>query len=125
MARLYKPIGYWPAILWAIFIFVLTVFPTDHIPEDPGWDISADKLVHFALFCILTLLLFYGRSLSTKSIIKPQIASLLAFSALFGLLMEVVQLYIPYRSFSWLDFIADSLGVVVGYLIFKMTSSRY
>lgn len=37
--------------------------------------------------------------------------------ALFGLMIEVVQAYLPYRSFSWADWVADLVGIFLYYYI--------
>jgi VanZ family protein len=37
---------------------------------------------------------------------------------LYGLILELVQIVVPGRNFSWMDLFADSIGVVAGNFIF-------
>ena len=37
---------------------------------------------------------------------------------LFGFAIELIQAYLPYRSFSWWDWAADALGVATYFLVF-------
>lgn len=50
--------------------------------------------------------------------------------AIFGILIEVIQAYLPYRSFSWWDWIADLFGIaiyfaVVAPLVIRPLFKRY
>ncbi len=41
---------------------------------------------------------------------------------LYGILIEIVQYFIPYRSFSLADMVADAIGLVIyGFLVFFLT----
>lgn len=105
---------------WAIFIMGITLLPGNNIPDVsiPG----LDKLVHFLIFGILMFLMLYD----FRKIQKPKAACLNLVSASFifcigyGILIEVAQHYIPGRSFSVQDIMADSAGIVAAYFIFKI-----
>ncbi len=45
--------------------------------------------------------------------------------ACFGLLIELVQAYLPHRSFSLLDWGADILGVLIYFIFFSTFMSRF
>lgn len=78
-----------------------------------------DKLAHFGAFFLLSTLLLFAYKFS-----KP-----LTFTALimvlFGLLIEVIQIYVPYRVFSMRDFAADLLGIVFALIVFRILRSKY
>jgi VanZ family protein len=66
-----------------------------------------DKLSHILAFFTLALLLDFSFPSSRFGFSK--IAALLGY----GLLIEVVQYFLPYRTFSLLDWAADGMGVAL------------
>jgi VanZ family protein len=39
---------------------------------------------------------------------------------IYGFLMELGQLFVPGRTFSWLDLLANTLGAVLGFILFRI-----
>ena len=73
-----------------------------------------DKIAHLSGFAVFTLVFgSYIRSFFWAMII--------AISA--GFAVEVVQLFIPHRGFSWMDVGADSLGALLVWSLFLLKSS--
>ncbi|MBT6074081.1 MAG: VanZ family protein [Gammaproteobacteria bacterium] len=71
--------------------------------------IGIDKLVHFLMFFFLTSWFVMIYEYSHKFI-------LLSYLVFFGLLLELMQMgFFIHRSFEWFDWIADSIGVIVGF----------
>lgn len=73
-----------------------------------------DKVVHFGLFLILSINACYkyqNYERRTEAII---------WMIFFGLMTEVIQQFIPGRDMDIYDGIADTLGVISGYYIYKM-----
>ena len=71
--------------------------------------IGIDKLVHFLMFFFLTSWFVMIYKFSHKFI-------LLSYLVFFGLLLELMQMgFFIHRSFEWFDWIADSIGVIVGF----------
>ncbi len=66
-----------------------------------------DKLSHVLAFFSLALLLDF--SFPDSALEWRKILALLAF----GLAIEIIQYYLPYRAFSLLDWGADGLGIVL------------
>ena len=64
-----------------------------------------DKFAHGITFFVLAFL--YSHTLGSKFGLQ----SLLILTA-FGLLIELIQYFLPWRSFSWLDWIADIVGIL-------------
>ena len=71
--------------------------------------IGIDKLVHFLMFFFLTSWFVMIYKFSHKFI-------LLSYLVIYGLLLELMQMgFFIQRSFEWFDWIADSIGVIVGF----------
>lgn len=95
-------------------VFVVALLVTLWATMAPMSDVAAtsinDKLAHFVTFFGLMFLADFACQQDRWRVSKP----LLLF--FYGFLIECIQYFIPYRSFSWLDFIADAAGVL-GYLL--------
>jgi len=116
---------YIPGIAWFFIVLVLVCTPGPDLPEVGDWfgKISADKFIHAGIFGMLSFLFMYPVGVSTVDkkqklnwFIKIAIAT-----ALWGVITELLQLfYIPGRSCSVLDIIADCVGAVLAW-----ATSRY
>ncbi len=96
-----------PLAAWCLTIFVLSSVPGNKYPQ-VQWE-HADKLVHFALYFwvgVFGLVFFRSRSAG------PLAAAV--FGILYGLSDEIHQLWVPRRTFSFTDWAADSVGVIIG-----------
>ncbi len=73
---------------------------------------NSDKLVHFAMYFIMTALgyPYFLKFISSKKLIS--VISVL-FACSFGVLMEFIQYFLPYRSFSTEDITANCLGALI------------
>lgn len=82
-----------------------------------------DKLVHFGMFATLGLC-YYGEYVWHNKKL-PQILAPWISMELYALLTEVMQQFVEGRSCDWVDFIADSIGILLAILIFKSTYKRF
>ena len=108
-----------PAILWFFITFWLLTIPGKNLPDTGGWldKLYADKLIHIALFAILTWLFF--RPFAAKPGVVKRLILIAVAATAYGIVMEFVQKYwIPNRSFSLGDIAADSVGSFLPLLIF-------
>ena len=80
-------------------------------PSPPISGLQLDKLNHLAAFFVLALLTEYAFPSATISALK--LAPLLGF----GLLIEVLQYWVGYRYFEWLDVAADAAGIAAFWLV--------
>ncbi|MDA8627052.1 VanZ family protein [Pseudomonadales bacterium] len=80
-------------------------------PSPPISGLQLDKLNHLAAFFVLALLTEYAFPSATISALK--LAPLLGF----GLLIEVLQYWVGYRYFEWLDVAADGAGIAAFWLV--------
>lgn len=104
-----------PLILWLILIISIGSFPGEKVPEVHLW--QWDKLAHCGEYCILAILLIrYLYRVRNFSLIQVFISGFL-ISVVYAGIDELHQLFIPGRSCTWQDFIADSLGIGIGVYI--------
>jgi VanZ family protein len=104
------------SIAVTVAIWVLCLIP---IPETPLSDISLiDKWTHFVMYGVLTLVMLWERG---KNPMKPMISvwQLLLIPIVMGGLIELAQRYLTTcRSGEWLDFVGDTIGVVIGAILY-------
>lgn len=94
-------------VSFCFFIFILSAVPGNHYPQ-VSWAF-ADKLVHMGLYFwlgILAWMFFVQRG--------SGIPSSFAFGVLYGLSDEFHQVWVPRRTASFADVIADATGVALG-----------
>lgn len=116
-------------IIWALFILILCSIPGRDIPSISFLDlISFDKLVHAGMFLVLMVLLAKGFSLQyTISIIKNRYLFFsFIISVFYGGLLEIFQnLFFTERTADVFDFIANSLGVLLGLFFYDYLNRRW
>lgn len=93
---------FWLSVL---VISWLVVAPQEELPPVRLWDKAAHALAFAALMLLCAFA--YRQRLSLSRI------ALLLF--LFGVAIETVQFLLPYRQFSLLDMLANSLGILVAF----------
>lgn len=102
-------------IVWILLIFALCAMPPQDIP-DPGIDIPhLDKVVHIGMFFIMSLLICYRYE---RPALKNIYAAAIAFSFLYGGLIEILQHYFFNREGDLWDLLADVAGGILGCLLF-------
>ena len=77
-----------------------------------------DKALHFLCFTYLTLITWLSRILSKDLHVYVIVLA-------YGILIEIVQRFLPYRSFEYLDIFADSVGIIAGLIIIKIFKNLY
>lgn len=107
-------------ILWALVIMVLTFTPGPNLPPLPHWElISFDTFVHTVIFGVLIFLLANTlKRLDSDSFLSKYqllVALLLAFA--YGVLIEVIQPYIPGRTFDYYDILSNTIGCFIGLIV--------
>ncbi len=102
------------AVLFSILILGLCIMPSEKLP---GEDVN-DKLAHFVAFAGISFLWMW---------VSENYLKVIVLSALFGLVIEVIQGLLPesfHRSYDLMDALADSVGVLIGavlyYVIIKL-----
>ena len=105
-------------IIGSFLILVLLIYL--HFMQPPSIDISltlVDKLAHFLMFFFTMMWFMY---ITRKWLVAAVSLLLLA------LMLEWIQMnYIINRSFDWLDWIADGIGIVLCFLILPVLIDKY
>ena len=101
-------------IVYAGLIAFLSLAPKG--PVDVG---EFDKSAHFLSYTVFALIASLVR-LPTR-----RFALLCAGIVLYSGLMEFGQSFVPNREMSFLDFVANSMGVAVGYLASRWFAARW
>ena len=95
-----------PALAWAALIFSLSAQPKLIVDLELG----TDKLAHFLAYAVLGALLAHAQ---TRTGWPP--AAAVALGIAYGASDEWHQSFVPGRSVSGLDWLADLCGVTLGY----------
>ena len=107
---------YWgPVALYAGLIFYLSAqsHPDENLP--PLLDVFGDKVLHAMEYAGLGGLCYrafrWGGSgwLASRALLFAVLAA-----SLYGITDEVHQLFVPFRESSWQDWVADTVGAVLG-----------
>jgi VanZ family protein len=93
-------------------IFYFSVVPAFTIPNIAALSFLTDKAIHFLIFLYLS-------SIGLLSRFKFSNIYLLIAIFSFGLLIEIIHFYHPYRYFELADLAANSLGILLASLIFR------
>jgi len=106
-------------ILWAGAICWLSLTSTPpQIPGILGWD----KLLHAAAYALLTVLVAQYLHIHYTGSWKAGFYAA-CFAVLYGGLIEVMQLAMQAGRFAeWWDLVADTVGAVAGYVIFRQAT---
>lgn len=99
--------------LWFFMVLVVSVIPA----SGPETDLPADKLVHFVLYGLTSIFLF--RYFIRKTSRRSAFYKAVALASISGAAMEVVQYFLPYRSFSLGDIAANAAGAFLACLMYK------
>ncbi|MGB3619559.1 MAG: VanZ family protein [Catalinimonas sp.] len=109
------------SLLWALLLLFLTLTPARNMPAFPTWEAFAfDKSAHLFVYAVLVLLTVVGFK-KQHAYIRFRLravpyALLIAF--VYGLVLEVIQSFIPSRHFEWYDLLANTAGCLLGALLF-------
>ena len=104
-------------ILLVISILVISFLATSETNLTTQNSID-DKLLHFLCFAYLTLIFKL-----TQFIQQDFWLYVIVFA--YGILIEIVQMFLPYRSFEFLDIFADFMGILCSGLLFKLVKDFY
>ena len=108
MSKAYKLIFF----LSIFVIFYFSVVPASDIPNIALLSFLTDKAIHFLIFLYLS-------SIGLLSRFKFSNIYLLIAIFSFGLLIEIIHFYHPYRYFEFADLAANSLGILLASFIFQ------
>lgn len=105
-------------------IFVLSSIPSDKLPQ---MEFSfEDKLIHIGLFSALFLCFVWSLKHQKRFSIlaKNYLVSSLILTVLYGMLDEFHQSFVPNRTRDVYDWLADSAGALLTFLILIFSSYK-
>lgn len=108
------------AIIYMIVLALLSL--TSRYPEGIVSIVEtfSDMVLHGLAYLILALLISWARSIThLKGIII-----VIAFSSIYGLILELIQLAIPERSFSITDLTMNSIGASIGAFAYAFVRTK-
>ena len=108
MKRLYRSIFF----LSLLIVFYLSIVPAVAIPNIAALDFLSDKLIHGLIFLFLSFVGLKCHFSISKIFLLTMIFS-------FGLTIEVIHYFHPYRYFEIADLIANLIGIIAALVIFN------
>ena len=111
--------------LWFALGFLVIFFVTFIMFAPPEWLFSSeikeesiyiDKIIHTLVFVFLVLW-FSGQVKMTLSFF--------VIVSFYGCIVELVQYYLPYRSFEWLDLLFNQIGIVIGIMLGEVLLKKW
>ena len=118
---------YWmPVALYAGAIFFMSAqsHPEEHLPSFLLKDVS-DKVLHAVEYAGLGGLCYRAfRWGLSGQVVAHSLLIAIVTASLYGVTDEVHQLFVPFRESSWQDWLADTIGAVIGALSWRSLSSE-
>jgi VanZ family protein len=118
---------YWmPVVLYAGTIFFLSAqsHPEEQLPSFLLEGVS-DKVLHAVAYGILSLLCYRAfRWAAGPAVARQAVVLAIVTASVYGLTDEVHQLFVPFRESSWLDWLADTIGAVIGAMSWRFLGSE-
>jgi VanZ family protein len=118
-----------PAIGWFFLVLILICLPGQKFPKTDDWldKIFFDKWVHAGLFAVLAFLWMrpFVKSTLPKQDILQTIFKIAISVSIWGLATEFIQKYFVFhRSFDLWDWVADSAGALLAFIVCKKMTAK-
>jgi len=108
MKKLYRIIFFFSLLL----IFYFSVVPASSIPDIAALSFVSDKIIHALIFLYLSYV-------GLNSYFNLPKLLLLGLIFIFGLAIEIIHFYHPYRFFEVADLISNLSGILLALYIFN------
>jgi VanZ family protein len=105
----------WPSIFWAAFILGICLMPGRDLPSVSIWEF--DKIVHFGVYFLLAVLLYWGweKQQIVRFLHQQAALKIVLICVAYGFAVEVLQEWLTTdRHFDLFDALANGLGGLVG-----------
>jgi len=110
---------YWvPLALYAGTIFYLSdqPHPDENLPSFLFEEFS-DKVLHAVEYAILALLCYRAfRWAAGSAVARQAVVLAIVVASVYGMTDELHQAFVPFRESGWEDWLADTIGAVIGAL---------
>lgn len=101
--------------LYIALIIVLVLFPTSGIVALDTHDIAGLRGDYFAHLLAFLPWAFF------MPVVRKSLAQWVLWGLVFANLSEAVHFVVPYRAFNYYDMIANSISIILGFLLFLST----
>jgi VanZ family protein len=88
------------------------------------FELRLDHLLHFLVYFMICMYFMAGQSKGLALFKNHQVQKFIAAILTLATVTEVVQLWVPARSFSVLDWLSNVAGILMGLLIIRIIGSR-
>jgi VanZ family protein len=119
--------NYYRSILVFLVILFLSTISGDNVPGGSLFQIpNFDKIVHLLMYLSLAVIIGYDiLKNNVKFSIQKTMIIVILMTILYGGLLELVQEYLTTtRSGDWMDFLFNSLGVILSIPLFLLPKWR-
>lgn len=122
LLRIHQSIRFILVILYVGCIAALSLLPPQDFPKIPVFE-GFDKVVHFMMYFILSLLLSWAVKTEQKYM---RLFLIIPVTIGWGIFMEIMQYEMHLgRSFDFYDILANSTGVGVGVLLYVIVTRKF
>lgn len=114
-----QPVRILSVVLYVLGIMALSLLPPQDLPKIPLFR-GADKVIHFMMYFVFSILFCWALRTERH---YSRLFFIVVLTVGWGVLMEYIQFSMRMgRSFSWYDISANSLGVLVGIVIYVLVA---
>lgn len=118
--------SFWPSILWAILIIVLSTASGKSFPSADWMEwFKLDKWIHAFLYFVLFVLLYIPCVVRRNDLSLFIRLALILTPILLGVMLELIQTLLPDRSGDIPDAVANTVGVLFGLIFIKMFFKKW
>ncbi len=108
---------WFPLIAYCIFIFFQSSHPTPQ--EIPSFRFM-DKMLHIAAYAVLAILFYRAyQTLPIRHNLRLLLLLSILSASLYGISDEIHQYFVPFREADIFDGIADTIGAIIGVLVYQ------
>jgi VanZ family protein len=119
----YFALGFW---LWLLIILLITLLPQSHriINIDTNSEFRLDYTIHFLVYFSLSVLFIFWRIDQWLKISNKELLWYIFSGIAICAITELLQFYIPGRTFNKTDLLFNILGVIVGIVLIKLILNK-
>ena len=110
MARRRRKWWWWAVAAYAILVFILSVVPVDLGPAAPR---HLDKVAHLCEYLVFAWILLQAIR-ATHLHEHDDLLWAWSYATSYGVLMEIIQMMVPWRSAELADALANAVGAALG-----------
>jgi glycopeptide antibiotics resistance protein len=103
-------------VIWMVFVTIGSLLPSTSFPSWVDLGGNKDKIAHFVMYFV-TSLLFY---LTFRNRFRTTDIYAVLFASSYGAILEVAQLFVPGRSCSFKDLVANLSGVLFFFILYRI-----